>query len=280
MTTLDLQSLLNSINGVANQLGFQLINKDFGSLTLVPNETAEFIRNFADHLVSVDLIRIGGDGDGGYLSPDVFRRVSHCFSPGVDYTATFESELNRIYGIKSFMADASVVSAPVQSDDFVFIRKFLGNRTQGDVITLRDWLKMSLEGRERELVLQMDIEGGEYDVLTFESENTLSRFAVMIIEFHSLENLFQRSFLQMVSSIFEKIYQNFSICHVHPNNCCGLAALSGIEVPRVMEVTFIRNDLLKDYIIEGSVNLPHPLDRKNVTKNDELLLPEIWWKKS
>jgi len=286
MTTVNLQSLLDSIIDVSDQLGFQLVSKNYGSFTLVPDQTAIFIRDFADHFVSVDLVRIGANGedgencDGGYLLPEIFSRVSHCFSPGVEYTASFESELSKVYGIKSFMADASVNSAPGQNNDFVFIKKFLGNRSHGDFITLRDWINTSLDGTERDLILQMDIEGGEYDVLTFESEVTLSRFAVIIIEFHYLENLFQKLFLQMVSSIFEKLYQNFSICHVHPNNYVGLAQYNGIDVPKVMEVTFIRNDFLREFSNERGINLPHPLDRKNSAKNDDLLMPEIWWKKT
>ena len=72
------------------------------------------------------------------------------------------------------------------------------------------------------MILQMDIEGAEYDVLTFESTATLGRFSAMIIEFHGLEQFFDRRFLHTTSIIFEKLYRNFSICHVHPNNNCGV----------------------------------------------------------
>jgi hypothetical protein len=68
----------------------------------------------------------------------------------------------------------------------------------------------------------------------------------------------------MVSAVFEKIYENFSICHVHPNNCCGVAELDDISVPRVIEVTFIRNDQLVKYKNGKKIALPHPLDKKNV----------------
>ena len=82
----------------------------------------------------------------------------------------------------------------------------------------------------------------------------------------------------MFSSIFEKIFRNFSICHVHPNNCCGIAKLEGISIPRIMEVTFIRNDLISKFCNDKKLNLPHPLDRKNSLKNQDIIMPEIWWK--
>ena len=53
------------------------------------------------------------------------------------------------------------------------------------------------------MILQMDIEGGEYDVLTFESTATLGRFAAMIIEFHCLERIFEPNFLYMVAILLK-----------------------------------------------------------------------------
>jgi hypothetical protein len=44
------------------------------------------------HPVTTDkkLVRIGGEGDGGYLVPDDLDGVMACFSPGVGATASFE----------------------------------------------------------------------------------------------------------------------------------------------------------------------------------------------
>ena len=206
--------------------------------------------------------------------------VSHCFSPGVDYVASFEDELSQSHGIKSFMADASVVSPPINNSYFYFIKKFLGNRSEGNFITLSDWIDSSLNGDERELILQMDIEGGEYDVLTYESSDTLARFSVMVIEFHGWQSIFDEQFLERLTEIFNKIYQNFSICHVHPNNCCGIAEENGISVPRVLEITFIRNDLIDKFALDTAVKLPHKLDFRNLKDQADIQMPEAWWKKS
>lgn len=247
---------------------------------VVPRDEIEkFFSRFRDNYVSVEMVRIGGDGDGGYLLPNIFNSVTHCFSPGVDYTAKFEGELSSKYGIKSFMADASVSSAPFDDENFEFTQKFLGNRTNGNFVTLSDWMHDSIGSETCNMILQMDIEDGEYDVLTFETAETLGRFSTMVIEFHDLQNIFERHFLQMISSIFEKIYQNFSICHVHPNNCCGIANLNGVDVPRVIEVSFVRNDLIDSFKCDSEVILPHALDRKNVKKNKDITMPEVWWKK-
>jgi hypothetical protein len=238
----------------------------------------DFIVRFRENYVSCNLIRIGGEGDGGYLVPDNLEQMKYCFSPGVGNYSNFEQELSKKYSIRSYMADASVKSTPIDDSNFEFLSKFIGSRTHHETITLSDWIKESIGYDNGAKILQMDIEGSEYEVLAFEDIETIASFSMIIIEFHELQKLFQSDFLRAFSSIFEKIYKNFKICHVHPNNGCGIAELNGITVPKVMEVTFIRNDLNIINTRNDDIALPHVLDRKNVDNIPDLVMPEIWWK--
>lgn len=245
-----------------------------------PAEIKYFLSRFREHYISCDLIRIGGESDGGYLHPDILDEISYCFSPGVEYTASFEKELSEKFNIKSFMADASVKDVPFENNNFSFIPKFLGIKTHNKFITLSDWISLSGVPSSDNKILQMDIEGAEYEVLLYEDAQTLSSFSTMTIEFHFLNKLFQRDFLKMATIVFEKIYKNFSICHVHPNNCCGISSLDGTDIPRVIEVTFIRNDIVERVRNGNAINLPHILDRKNIQKNHDITMPTDWWKHS
>ncbi len=238
----------------------------------------EFINRFREKYISIDLIRVGGGADGGYLVPNNLEELKYCFSPGVDCTADFESELSKKYNIKSFLADASVKSPPIEDRNIEFIPKFLGSTTKKEFITLKDWINISIGEEDGKKILQMDIEGGEYDVLIHEDSSVIASFSYLVIEFHDLEKIFNSDFLMVLSSIFEKIYKNFSICHVHPNNCSGIASLKGISVPRVMEVTFIRNDLAPNLKNNNPITLPHELDTPNVHGTPDIEMPEIWWK--
>jgi len=58
--------------------------------TAKPSDILKTIRMIQPVAVGYDLIRIGGEGDGGYLIPDDLEGVKYCFSPGVDQTADFE----------------------------------------------------------------------------------------------------------------------------------------------------------------------------------------------
>ena len=123
----------------------------------------------------------------------------------------------------------------------------------------------------------MDIEGGEFDVLICES---LASFSIVVIEFHWLKRMFRPDFLDMLPTIFEKIYRDFPICHVHPNNWAGrdgMTTFDGISIPSEIEITLIRNDLISTCHSDQKITLPHELDRKNVPEQEDIVMPDIWW---
>ena len=243
------------------------------------NEIELFILKFKENYKSTELIRIGGNGDGGYLVPNILEKVKFCFSAGVGDISNFEKELSQKYQIKSFMTDASINSLPMKDENFTFIKKFLGSKTFDEFICLNDWLFQSIKNDDSQKILQMDIEGSEFEVLTYESAESLAQFSLMIIEFHGMQNLSNRNFLKMVTAIFQKIYCNFSICHVHPNNYSGIYNINGINIPSSIEVTFVRNDFIDNIKSSSKINLPHTLDHRTVDNLSDLTMPEIWWKK-
>lgn len=228
---------------------------------------------------AVPLVRIGGEGDGGYLLPDDFEGIRHCFSPGVDVTARFEEEIAQRYGIRSFMADASVERAPLENPLFDFDRRFLGARSDETFITLGDWADEKLgDTGDDDLLLQMDIEGAEFDVLIESDSALLRRFRMMVIEFHGMERVFERHGLPLVRAMFAKLHRDFAIVHMHANNCCGIATCRDAAIPRVLEISYLRRDRVPEGAATGALALPHPLDRANVPGKPDITMPAIWWR--
>ena len=244
----------------------------------VTPELKDLIRTFRSSLVGLELHRVGGTSDGGYLVPDVLNNISACFSPGVDKIASFEEELANRYGIDCYLADASVSKPPVENSRFDFQQKFLGSRTEGEFITLSDWISSSLGPKlSNRLLLQMDIEGAEFDVLATTSQDVLSQFKVMIIEFHGMSRIFDPIAVHKILKIFRSIGRDFFICHVHPNNVGGIAKCGSYEVPAVMEITFIRKDVADSIKKTDSFCVPHPFDRDNSRFAPSIVMPKIWW---
>jgi hypothetical protein len=221
-----------------------------------------------------DLIRIGGENDGGYLLPDDLEGIEYCFSPGVSSVVDFESHLAD-KNIKSFLADYSVESAPVQRPDFIFDQKFLGANDTETFFTLSSWKDKYLRDYASDLLLQMDIEGFEYEVILSTPVDLLNSFRIMIIEFHELDKLFDPFIYTLYKACFHKILKRFHVAHIHPNNCCGSVKRGEIEVPRVMEFTFYNKSRVSRVVFTQS--FPHPLDRNNLLHHKTLPLPKCWY---
>lgn len=223
------------------------------------------------------LRRIGPNADGGYLVPDVLEGIKYCFSPGVDIESRFELELAEI-GMQVFMADYSIEKPKIEHSNFHFLKKFLGSWDQEEFISLDTWVKESLpEGDNSDLILQMDIEGFEYECLFSISSQLLKRFRIIIIEFHGLDRLFDGAFYNQALRAFDKLLVNHTVVHNHPNNIFKPHKVKGIDLPVYSEFTFLRNDYVKD---EGFVStFPHPLDR-DCTDKESYILPEMWYRKS
>jgi hypothetical protein len=226
--------------------------------------------------IHCELIRIGGEADGGYLVPDDLHGISACFSPGVSDVARFEEELLSRYKIPSHLADFSVDRPPEYLRFKSFEKKFLGSRNSDTFMTLDDWVRRQEGGAESfDLMLQMDIEGAEYETLLATSDNTLKRFRIMVIEFHCVEAYAQHNYFDLVCAAFKKILSSFLPVHIHPNNCCGIVNINGVNFPRVFEMTFLR----RDRCAEGPFrrDFPHVHDRPNLPDRRDLVLPSNWW---
>ncbi len=233
----------------------------------------DLVRELRPIDAGIELVRVGPAGDGGYLVPDDLQGIRYVFSPGVSRESGFEAELAE-RGLPVFLADASVDGPAVAHPQFVFDKKFVGSLTNERYMTLDDWHEAKLPGDRSELLLQMDIEGGEYDTLLAVSPALLARFRILVIEFHWLAELWGEAFFAVASPTFRKLLQTHTVVHIHPNNCCGSVTREGIEIPRIAEFTLLRNDRVR--MRTYRTNFPHPLDRPNVAKAP-LDLPACWY---
>jgi hypothetical protein len=240
-----------------------------GRLPFVPTRVTEetlvraLIRKLHPINCSKQLIRIGPKGDGGYLVPDDLEGITACFSPGVSDIAGFELDCAE-RGMEVYMADASVQRPPIDHPRFNFSRKFLGALTQGDFISLEDWVHTATGGSGSDLLLQMDIEGYEYETILGAPKALLQRFRIVVIEFHYLEYLFSDTTFTFYARTFEKLLSTHTCVHIHPNNFCQPMMVKDFALLQMAEFTFLRNDRVSD--ASFATTFPHPLDQDNTTK--------------
>ncbi len=236
-------------------------------------DVRNLIHSLRPRQTPVPLIRLGGAGDGGYLIPDDLAGIEYCFSPGVNRTADFESALADRH-IRSFLADYSVEQPPLWRPEFVFDRKFIGSWDDEVYMTFSHWKDKYLPGYDGDLLLQMDIEGSEYEVILNTPSDLLAACRIIVIELHALERMFDPFAYRIIKACLDKLLRNFYVVHAHPNNCSGLTAYNGIEIPHVLELTLYNRCRAApgDYCRE----FPHPLDVDNCRERPSVTLPAAW----
>jgi hypothetical protein len=220
-----------------------------------------------------DLVRLGPDGDSGYLLPNDLDGIDACFSPGCDNKFQFEDNCYE-KNMKIFIADKTVEEKDVPKK-FNFTRKFVSSISNNDFMTIDDWVSNSLSNKESDLLLQMDIEGDEYQCILNMSNDLLNRFRIIVIEFHDLDKLFNSFFYKIAFVVFEKLLQNHTCVHIHPNNIREVITINNISIPPLAEFTFIRNDRIKNK--KPQQIFPHPLDNDCVSDKKTQVLPKVWF---
>jgi hypothetical protein len=219
-----------------------------------------------------ELVRFGPKGDGGYLIPNDLAGIHACFSLGVGPVSGFEKDCANL-GMKVFLADGSVEGPAEEHELFYFVKKFIGGTPRDGFMTLDDWVVASIDDKASDLMMQIDIEGHEYEVFLAASEGLMQRFRIIVAEFHGLDRLLSVGSKEIVH-VFNKILRTHSCVHIHPNNCYGSLQHDGISIPRIMEFTFLRHDRINQ--LSYHTSFPHPLDCDN-TPNSPLILPKCWY---
>ncbi len=228
------------------------------------SEIKNLLNRLRPNVINSNLIRVGGIGDGGYVIPDDLEGISACFSPGSAGYWKFEKELWEKYNIPSYICDVEEEKPNDLNDAQIFDIGWVGPANSKGFFTLDDWVKKHghLDGKG-DLILQMDIEGAEYLTLLSISDQLLSKFRIMVIEFHHFEAIRNlHAFTLVYKPLFDRLLSHFDVAHIHPNNCCGEWWHSDLRFPVIFELTLIRKDRSQFLKMQSSKyeNLDSPND--------------------
>lgn len=233
----------------------------------------DFFKKLRPYDLGYDLIRIGSNNDGGYLVPNILDKINTCISPGVGDTNLFEKDLE-LRGIKSFMLDHTVDQNSDLVKGFDFTKKKLNIYDDNSNVTLGSFCSSKLRENDNS-ILQMDIEGDEYLNILSTNNETLNRFKIIIIEFHYLERVANKSLFNLYNETINKLLKYFDICHIHANNWGrNFSVTSKLKIPQVLEVTFLNKKLSK--YKKPITILPHKLDSKCDINKPEIILDKFF----
>lgn len=220
-----------------------------------------------------ELVRVGGEGDGGYLVPDDLTELAAVVSPGVGPSSSFEMEFAQ-KGIDCFLFDGSVESPPERHERLHFYQKMVGPEEKPAETTLNTIVE-DLCPDTGDLLLQMDIEGAEWSSLEAVHPETFRRFRIAIIEFHNLgEIVTDRKKTLSAITLLRKIRKSHESIHFHPNNCGGARSFGDLRFPNVFEATFLRSE--RGARRELFAEIPHFLDEESCSRAKPGVNPS-WW---
>lgn len=249
-------------------------------------------------------VRIGSNYDGGYVVyGSALIESDVLLNYGVGWETSFEEHFNKLTGRSVIMFDPTLFGKYIVDYPYMF-RHLLGlrfKRIYKHISKRRFWVKKfkqfearnilfvqegiavakkdrydTLAGhikrfklQDKQILLKMDIEGGEYDIFNDgEIYKSLVQVNQIILELHDIGIGYR---INDVMHIMDKLSENFELVHIHGNNYGELFTITDKErkneflVPMAIELTLVRKDMIDpaDVLSEQPVYPTPGLDYPN-----------------
>ena len=207
---------------------------------------APFARRVLDLLRPMDVpgvpfVRRGRDGDGGYVQLDEPGKVHAAYSIGIGSDVSWDVAMADC-GIEIWQYDHTVARSPQTHPEFHFKSVGLAATPSGDgtLRTLESLVEENGHAGRNDLILKLDIEGGEWDVLANMPTKLLEQFSQIVLEFHRLCRLNEADGIWRILEVLTHLHRTHQPVHVHANNWASMVAIGGTTLPNVIEVTYAR----------------------------------------
>lgn len=226
------------------------------------------------HSVPLPLVRVGNQGDGGYVIADGLK-YDRFISCGIAGDIGFEDAFLDKYGNLSCLAfDGTIDNIPPHRNNIEWVRKNIGSANSETTTNLQSYIQDYTN-----IFLKMDIEGSEFNWIDSMTTEELSKISQIALEVHW-------PFDKYRCNMLKKLTETHYIIHIHGNNYCdkdipshlpsgrtydGTVKIETphhdpIVLPEVMEITYVRKSLFgeKDFDISPvKKTFPTPLDFPN-----------------
>jgi len=231
------------------------------------NYCVDLKKQLIPYKTNLQKCRIGEPGDGGYVIAEIPGiKYDALYSYGSNDNIIFEKGFYEKYKVDSFVYDHTIDKITDKPDYLHFFKEGVSYEKTDDMDTMDNQIVKNNHQDCKNLFMQIDIEGHEWNVLA--STDRLKQFSQIVVEFH----MFARH--PNIIKILEKINKDFVCVHIHGTNCPLNPWFDG-NLPLCYEVTYVRRDLVE--IIEKETE-SYPikgLDFPSDYKRPDLKLD--WW---
>ena len=226
------------------------------------------------HAAGLRKVRLGRTFDGGYVMADDFTGATAAYSLGVSQDVSWDMDIAS-RGIDVFQYDPTIQRLPELHARFAWKSIGVGAHaiTDGSVDTLAGIVRMNGHERDRDLLLNCDIEGHEWSVFAGMYVAVIAQFRQIVLEVHALQQLCQPEFAEVARRAICNLTAHHRVIHVHANNYGPWAVLGGIPVPTVLELTLLRSD--RGVLEPSHERFPSELDMPNDPKTGDFPLGDF-----
>ena len=218
----------------------------------------EHIYNFLKEIIpyeipNSDRIRIGSNGDGGYvLLNRGLQDVEVLYSYGAGTNSDFEMMFCEKYNAIARLYDHTVDTMPFKKDFLYFKKQGVGPEKTKSLNTIENHINENGDDNKK-FLLKIDVEGAEWDTLFHIPNAILGSFEQLAIEIHNLHSFcpdynginLSKFKLDQKTCVIKKINKLFYLYHVHANNYSPLFYINRFKLPNTMELTFVNKKYFK-----------------------------------
>jgi hypothetical protein len=203
-------------------------------------EVLEFCRRLSPFDVEgYRKVRLGNSNDGGYVFIDDFAEVSTVISCGISTDVSCDLAFAEL-GKDVVQFDHTVKGPPTGHPRFRFRKQAIDERLEiPGAARLSDVICEVGDKGKSDLLLKIDIEGGEWSTFASIPKSALLRCRQIACEFHHSSKFAKREFFALCEAAVDVISDDFFPAHIHANNVLGFATVMGVPVPEAFEVTFV-----------------------------------------
>jgi hypothetical protein len=223
-------------------------------------------------------IRIGNrEADGGYVMADDFEGIDGALSLGIGHDISWDLEMCQ-HGVDIYQYDHTV-EAPDAGKDNPRLHfhqcGICGSEGQHPKMkTIGEVLSQEMAHHTGDLILKIDIDGYEWEVFEKMPVEILQRFRQICIEIHTPLGRPSQSDRRLRNlGVLRKLNSIFAPVHLHANNASPPRVFCGYEVPKLLEITYIRRS--GQPFTHSQESFPSELDVTNVTSLPEINIGEI-----
>jgi hypothetical protein len=222
-----------------------------------------------------DKVRLGRDGDGGYVMLNDFAEVSAALSFGINDDCSWDTDIAR-RGIDVYQYDHTVDGPPTPNARFRFFKKRIAAEMSEQSETLGSALAKLPAPDVGHTILKIDIEGSEWEVFDSTTIEQLARFSQVVGEFHGFSNALDASWRDTAHRVMSKLRSVFEVVHVHGNNHAPFAVVANIAIPESIELTFANRTIYTCQ--ETDEVFPTPIDQPNWEGHPDIFLGSVRFK--